>query len=1197
MGPYRILMICGWLATLNLCATTLSHAQSLRVTGRIFDPNGDPVPAAKVSVIAGEVISGVGAAGANGAYEVVVSRTVAGEGCEVRAERIGYVSLTVSCAEPVAGVIRMPDLRLSRRAVALEGVEVRVARPAQRPSPGNTPGGSERGFEAFTLGDYPLDPGNLADFAARRPGVTRVGDDSDDVPRLSIGGQDPSRGGLTLDGASFGAASIPAEALRSVAVVQSTYDPARGQFSSGQVAATTRSGTNQFGGAVRVRGSHPLLQATGGGGAGSEPYTLGFASAGAGGPLARDRAFWYAAAQATERAVPYTDLGNASAAQLAGLGVDPDSAARFRSLSEGVGLVPGGRTGERVSRRGSALLRTDAHLTPDHTLSLRLDARSSRITGTASSPLAVGGGGEAASDGGGVLGQLASYIGQTRNELRVYAARERRHTSFAGGVPGAYVTVASARDDGTLAQSRLRFGGLGLADTEGRSSSLEVADEVLIGVSERAHRFKVGTLWSADEARDRNEGDAPGAFVFRSLADFEMGRPAIFTRTLGGPERRASSTYGALFGAHFWRVGPRLWLIDGLRVERAAISDPSSTSVPAPDAAWSVSPRVGFTAEGRNRRWEVHGGTGMFVARHALFGLQEAFAEADTAGAARELVCIGAAAPSPQWTRYASDPAAIPTSCAGGIPLFASRLPRLTAYEPGFAPPRSWRTSVGGNVDALQARAWQMSLHGEAELSLGFTQPLARDANLIPAPAFILGEEGGRPVYVLPTAIDPTTGTAAPSASRVDQGLGLVRRVESSGRSRALQVTVGSTLLSRRLDLISLYYTYTRSTDEVTGVSAPGVFASPYAGTDPRQPVRGPSEYERRHVVQLQGIYPIVRWLELGAVGRASSGVPFTPTVDADVNGDGVANDPAFVFDPARTSDAEVAAGVRRLLGEDGAAGCLRTSLNRTAGRNRCTTPWSWALDLQANVNGGRLAKVPRLSVAVVASNVIAGVDQLLHGTAGLRGWGDPGFPDAVLLRARGFDPATRAYRYDVNPEFGTRSGARNPYRTPFTLTIQGRWTVGSDPVRQPITTMINATRGRGRSASQIREQLNRIPNLFLQVLGAADSLRLNLSAEQRTQLRTAGDSVTVRFTGLADSLAAAISRVETAASPAGRRAGAGSLRQATRAMQEHVDASLQTLRGLLNPEQWAALPREVRNPSRQFVPPSEMPVGGTEIW
>src|SRR5256886_10333988 len=49
---------------------------------------------------------------------------------------------------------------------------------------------------------------------------------------------------ITMDGMSFGSASVPQDAVRSVRVITNSYDVARGQFSGGLVASTTRGGTN-----------------------------------------------------------------------------------------------------------------------------------------------------------------------------------------------------------------------------------------------------------------------------------------------------------------------------------------------------------------------------------------------------------------------------------------------------------------------------------------------------------------------------------------------------------------------------------------------------------------------------------------------------------------------------------------------------------------------------------------------------------------------------------------------------------------------------------------------------------------------------------------------------------------------------------------------------------------------------------------
>ena len=59
---------------------------------------------------------------------------------------------------------------------------------------------------------------------------------------------------MTLDGLSFlGGTNVPTEAVRQTRVITNTYDVARGQFTGGQVATTTRGGTNSAGRFLQLR--------------------------------------------------------------------------------------------------------------------------------------------------------------------------------------------------------------------------------------------------------------------------------------------------------------------------------------------------------------------------------------------------------------------------------------------------------------------------------------------------------------------------------------------------------------------------------------------------------------------------------------------------------------------------------------------------------------------------------------------------------------------------------------------------------------------------------------------------------------------------------------------------------------------------------------------------------------------------------
>src|SRR5690606_7550621 len=124
----------------------------------------------------------------------------------------------------------------------------------------------------------------------------------------------------------------------------------------------------------------------------------------------------------------------------------------------------------------------------------------------------------------------------------------------------------------------------------------------------------------------------------------------------------------------------------------------------------------------------------------------------------------------------------------------------------------------------------------------------------------------------------------------------------------------------------------------------------------------------------------------------------YTPMVAGDINGDGLRNDIAFIYDPVVAADPEVAAGMQRLLStlDGGAAACLRSQLGRVAERNSCTGPWQPSLDLQVNWRPGMFDN--RLAISFSTINLLGGLDELFHGADGLKGWGAFAQPNSTLL-------------------------------------------------------------------------------------------------------------------------------------------------------------------------------------------------------
>jgi hypothetical protein len=1160
-----------------------SAAAQAGVAGRVLDrAEGTPIAAATVRLTAEDTHAALSAlTDSAGRYALGLP---AGAGpFTLRAERVGYTALSVVVPPAAARAGLWRDLRLGSEAIRLRGVAAADTRPARRKPTRRTPGGTEETTVSWTRSAAPVDPGDLSALAALTPGVQQA----DDGQGLSIFGQDPSQTHTTVDGASFGSSTLPQEALAGVTVVTSAYDVSRGQYSAGTVEATTLSGTNLFGGALRTRFSDPQLQWRPVPGATRWPEsTVAQAEGGAGGAVVPNRLFWYAALGAQRRTTPLVTLDNAAPAVLVGMGVEPDSAAALQTLLHAREIGPAAAAAAQARKdAATGLLRMDYDLAAGHSLMLRLDGRHGSLGGLGADPRSMlATAGLARDDGAGLLAQLASRRGGADNRLHAYGSRGWQSLAPDWSGPAGQVRVGSALDGG--GSSVLRFGG-GRMQSRARSSLLEVGDELTARLGTR-HELHSGFTLSAEHAWQSAAANTAGTFSFSSLEDLRAGRAASFTRTLGESRGQASTRYGALYLGDAWRVG-RLALTWGARLEGRDY--PAAAAAPTAEVfglrpgrvpgEWGVSPRLGWTFDGGP--WFLRGGVGEFRGSVPVQALAPLLGQTGDGGPL-ELACIGPAAPAPEWEAYARDLEAVPSACAGGAPGFVSRSRPLTLFAGDFAAPRTWHASLGGSA-RLSSR---LQVQLDASLTRGVSQPAALDLNLVSAPAFALADEGGRPVFAPATAIDPRSGGVAPGAARPYAEWGAVREVSAAARSRVAQVTTVMDLYVPRIGaLVSAAYTWTRATDEVGGLSVPGA-SSPVA-VDADGLLRAPADRERRHDLQLRTMVGPRPWIRVGLLGRLASGVPFTPLVDGDVNGDGAANDRAFVFTSA-ARDTALAAGMGRLL-ESLPAGmrrCLERQAGRLAARNGCRTGWNAQLDLRAELMPWRRALEHRLLLSLSTVNGLTLLDRALHGAGGIRGWGQPAGADPVLLRVRGFDPVARAYRYEVNPSFGARDAARVPFLRPFSLVLEARVTVGADPANQPLQSLLNETLGPGRTADELRFELaRRVPNLPAQVVSADSAAGLGLTPAQRTALLRRARELGSRLAPITDSLAEATARMEHS----GRRAGAAwkEVGGLTARLQATLADELQAIRALLSETQWVRLPAAIRTPTRQFVPTRQL--------
>jgi len=1151
-APLVILLVLAW--------SGAAAGQTVPISGRVISTAGAPLSGARVEARDPDAVEGAAASTTTNAAGRYLVRVRPGREYALSVELPGFVGGTVLVNATATGAIR--DLRLAPEMgtpTVLEGLTVRAPpRTPQTERRGDAPGAALVSRAASIATRHPGDPGDLAASVGTSGQVLRG------AGGLSVAGQGPSANRTTVDGAGFDAGSLPPEALAAAGVIPHPYDVSRGQFTGGELAGRTMSGTNLWGGAFRMAFQNPTLAY-----GARERMATGRLGGGGGGPIVPGRLFVYGAGQVVVQESPARAL-DPDNPRLPSLGVSADSARRLLQIVDRLGVRNAPATDARTST--SALLARFDYLPGSrHTLTLRVDARR-RASDGFGSPFSASGGAETSEESGGLmLKALTRFRGGGTHDASVYLSSTDQRSAAGAALPAGELWLRSDLDDGSRGISTLSFGGDAQPWPAEDRGALELSDRVTIPLGRGAHQLQMGALYLRERVEASAMNDRFGTFTFATLADVEAGQPVRFTRWLGSGVGEAVTATHALYAGDLWTPRRGLRVTWGVRAERTAFAlpgalDPGDSLAAAPGTSpWSLSPRAGFTWS-RNTpeaEWVVRGGAGRFRAAAPTRSLAALRVEPGLGYGVR-LECLGEAVPMPQWESYRIDPSSVPDRCAGDDETRVSDPWGATGFMRGFGVPGLWRASM---ESFWLHRKSDTSLEVAASASRGRGLPLGIDRNLAASPAFTLAEEGGRPVYAAAGAIDPVTGRALLSASRRRDESGVIRALDAGGRSASEQLSVSATRMLAS-GLLRAHYTLTRSRDHAP--SLPGLSAGfPSTAGDPRRATWASADFEQRHAFQLSGDWSFSRWMSLTLYGSMTSGTPFTPMVDADVNGDGFANDRAFVFDPAAAREAGIAREMAELMDRApaGVRSCLRGQLGRIAARNSCRGPWNPRLDVQLNLRRGSVQRGAHFMV--VGENITAGLDRRLHDADGLRGWGQDVSPNPVLLRVTGFDPSTRRYEYQVNPAFGRDVMTRRP----FAVRLQARLTVGADPATQAMMSAISTLRASAPPEDIRREILRQWLNTPSLVLGGAAERNVQLNAEQRRALRAAADSVA---RGVA-SLASALAETEVT-QPAGTT-------QLLAQAQSLLMDGFEQARATLTAEQWSRLPLVVRRPPRAVVP------------
>jgi hypothetical protein len=942
------------------------------------------------------------------------------------------------------------------------------------------------------------------------------------------------------------AGAIPRAAHTETRVTGATFDPTRGGFTGANIDVRLGAGDRNYQRRNAFLTLDPrFLQFTDATG-----RSLGAASGGARGSAGADGeiirgAMTYNVALDLGRSLsnPSTLL-NADPQALLSAGVAPDSVARLLAFAAplGVPLVASGVPTNRQHDAVTWLGRLDDTRDTLNTRALTSYAGFTRDGALGFGPLSAP---SAASERRertlGAQLTLGSYVGagrRTLNETRIALSGVRTEVAPYQALPGASVLVRSSNPVAGTDVTSVILGGGSFLPTQESKWTLEAGNQTDWNAHGRTHRFR-GLLWGRlDGLNERGFSNGLGSFAFNSIEDFTARRASSFSRTLSQPPRAGKVWNTAVALAH--NVAPSRYfsILYGARLEadgfigkpakNIALEQALSVPTGLAPSRLHLSPRVGFTFT-YNR--DKDNGSGMMVNQTGSFYrnmsgtiragigefrdllhpgiLADASASTGLPGGTSVLNCVGAAVPVTDWILFAADTRTIPSQCVNGSGVLAERAPAVTLIDPSYDVPRSWRASLDWSTSV---NSWLLQIGTLASYDL--SQPGVVDANFAGVSRMTLADEANRPVFVSAASIDPASGAVSAAESRKsDQygGVG-VRVSDLRGYGGQLNLALSPDVLKFRNAFQfygSIGYTLQATRREYRGFDG-AAFGDPHV----REWAAG--QNDARHVLVLTSGFWTAKVGTVTLFARAQSGLPFTPLVQGDVNGDGRSGDRAYVPNPETASDPNLAAQLRTLLanGSPTARGCLRANLGAVAPRNGCRGPWTQSLNIQWRPPTPRRWG-NRVTPNIYLENVLAGIDQLVHGNS-LRGWGSPATPDPVLLVPRGFDATNRRFNYDVNPRFGDTRPRRTLFRNPFRVAIDFSFNLSTPYDLQQLRRAVEPVKGptgwhRRTADSLTAFYLGRTSDIFKLLIEQSDSLFLSKAQVKALEVADSPYSARVR--------------------------------------------------------------------------------------
>ena len=258
-------------------------------------------------------------------------------------------------------------------------------------------------------------------------------------------------------------------------------------------------------------------------------------------------------------------------------------------------------------------------------------------------------------------------------------------------------------------------------------------------------------------------------------------------------------------------------------------------------------------------------------------------------------------------------------------------------------------------------------------------------------------------------------------------------------------------------------------------------------------------------------------------------------------------------------------------------------------GVQTCALPIS-AFDLQLNWRPTAFNLDRRLTFSLVTANLIGGIDQAVHGSNKLSGWGSFSQPDNTLLYVRGFDQGTNSYKYEVNERFGAVRGNQTGIRLPFQVGFNVRYTLGPDQTRDRLRAVFGGAPGQRLTGQGIAAGVGRFfPNVPAQIIDARDSI--GLTDVEVSKLKVLADSIQLQVDSLTAQAKAVVEKEGGNPDPAvllGVK-----LRPFFEKGGRLRTAGTEGAKAILTAEQWNRVPARIKTPQGFGGPGGGGPGGG----